>query len=465
MEQQAGNHSLEWSVTGSGTSRREPDRSDMAHLVRNSGGVRSFLLLGSDLDGARRSYFDLSERNLALQFSDRWAIGEPSSGNALKYGAYARGTSRESKAPSFSIITTGLQAGPLSLPLERLVSPTYACDACTNFTLQPIGQAGDYDASDRVIAGYLMADWGLGKRVRLIGGARVENAGIDVNTVTQLGARYNATIRNTDLLPALVLNTTLSATQNLRVSVSQTLARPEYRELSPVQFRDVLGGISVTGNANLKRTLIQNADVRWEYYPSSSEVFSIGGFAKRFDMPIERIEVPSSGGVNATYVNAKSALNYGLELEARSGLGRLTGALEDFTVFSNVTVMTSDIDLAAVGGGNLSNPNRAMVGQAPFVVNAGLTYSSRSARTSLTVLYNVVGRRIFAAGLLPLPDVYEEPRNVVDLSIRFPVLKSLDARLDAKNLMDAEYRFTQGTLVRESYRAGRVLSVGLSWRP
>ena len=99
------------------------------------------------------------------------------------------------------------------------------------------------------------------------------------------------------------------------------------------------------------------------------------------------------------------------------------------------------------------------------VVNAGLTYNSRSGRTSTTLLYNVVGRRIFAAGLLPLPDVYEEPRNVVDLSIRLPVLKSLDARLDAKNLMDAEYRFTQGTLVRESYRAGRVVSVGLNWRP
>ncbi len=465
VEQQAGSHALDYSVTGSGTSRREPDRSDMAHLVRNVGGVRSFLLLGSDLDGARRSYFDLSERNIALQVNDRWAIGDVSSGNAVKFGAYFRGTSRESKAPSYSIITTGLQPAPLSLPLEQLISPTYACDACTNFNLQPIGQAGDYDAKDRLIAGYMMADWALGKRTRLIGGARIENANIEVNTVTQLGARFNATIRNTDLLPSLALNTALSSTQNLRVSVSQTLARPEYRELSPVQFRDVLGGISVTGNANLRRSLIQNADVRWEYFPSSSEVFSLGGFVKRFDSPIERIEVPSSGGVNATYVNAQSALNYGLELEARTGLGRVTDALEDLTVFSNVTVMTSSIDLAAAGGGNLSNPNRAMVGQAPFVVNAGITYNSRSGRTSTTLLYNVVGRRIFAAGLLPLPDVYEEPRNMVDLSVRFPVMKSLDARFDARNLMDAEYRFTQGTIVREAYRAGRVVSVGLSWRP
>ena len=465
VEQQAGNHSIEWSVTGSGTSRKEPDRADMAHVVRNVGGARTFALLSADLDGARRSYFDLNETNIALQANDRWALGDAASGNAIKYGVYARTTSRESRAPSFAIISTGLSTATLSLPPEQLIGSTYACDACTNFSLQPIGQAGDYNASDRTFAGYLMADWGLGKRVRMIGGARVENASIEVNTVTQLGSRYNATIRKTDVLPALVLNTTLTSAQSLRVSVSQTVARPEYRELSPVQFRDVLGGISVTGNVNLKRSLIQNADVRWEYFPSAGEVLSVGFFAKRFTDPIERVERPSSGGTNATYVNAASATNYGLELEARRDLGIIAEALTNFTAFSNVTVMTSEIKLGSVSGGNLSNPNRAMAGQAPFVVNAGLTYTSRSGRTSATALYNVVGRRIFAAGLLPMPDVYEEARNIVDASVRFPLVKSLDARIDAKNLLNAEYRFTQANLVRESYSAGRVLSVGLNWRP
>ena len=146
-------------------------------------------------------------------------------------------------------------------------------------------------------------------------------------------------------------------------------------------------------------------------------------------------------------------------------LGIIAEALTNFTAFSNVTVMTSEINLGSVSGGNLSNPNRAMAGQAPFVVNAGLTYTSRSGRTSATALYNVVGRRIFAAGLLPMPDVYEEARHIVDASVRFPLVKSLDARIDAKNLLNAEYRFTQANLVRESYSAGRVLSVGLNWRP
>ena len=105
-----------------------------------------------------------------------------------------------------------------------------------------------------------------------------------------------------------------------------------------------------------------------------------------------------------------------------------------------------------------------MVGQAPYVVNTGLTFASDDGKLSATALYNVVGRRIFAASLLPLPSVYEESRNVVDLSLRFPVLGGVTGRFDARNLLDEPYEVTQGTVTRESYRAGRVFQLGLQWQ-
>ena len=104
-----------------------------------------------------------------------------------------------------------------------------------------------------------------------------------------------------------------------------------------------------------------------------------------------------------------------------------------------------------------------MVGQAPYVVNAGLTYSGETDGVSATVLYNVIGRRIFAASLLPLPNVYEEPRHVLDFSLRFPLLRGMSGKLDLKNLLDAPYEVTQGTVQREFYRAGRTMSLGMSW--
>jgi hypothetical protein len=105
-----------------------------------------------------------------------------------------------------------------------------------------------------------------------------------------------------------------------------------------------------------------------------------------------------------------------------------------------------------------------MVGQAPYVVNAGATYASEGGRASATLLYNVVGKRVYSAGALPLPDVYERPRNVLDLSLRFPLVASLSGKLDARNLLDAPYRFEQGPVVREGYRIGRQFTLGLSWR-
>jgi hypothetical protein len=87
-----------------------------------------------------------------------------------------------------------------------------------------------------------------------------------------------------------------------------------------------------------------------------------------------------------------------------------------------------------------------------------------SGSANATILYNVVGERIFAAGVAPLPNILEMPRHVVDLALRFPVMGSLSGRIDARNLLDARYRFMQGNLEREGFNAGRSLSVGFSWR-
>jgi outer membrane receptor protein involved in Fe transport len=252
----------------------------------------------------------------------------------------------------------------------------------------------------------------------------------------------------------------LTDRQALRLSASQTLARPEYREVVPIASRDVLGGEQFRGNLGLRRTLIQNIDARWEMYPSSGEVLSIAVFGKHFDKPIERVYRGTSGTRVTTFENAKSAMNIGAELEIRKNLEFIARPLVAWTAFSNLTVMRSTIDVGSVGAGSVEE-ERAMVGQAPFVVNGGLTYASRRGGLSATALYNVIGRRIFAASLLPLPNVHEEARQVLDFSVRFPIMTGVTGRLDAKNVLDAPYEVTQGTVQREFYRAGRSLSFGL----
>jgi outer membrane receptor protein involved in Fe transport len=98
-------------------------------------------------------------------------------------------------------------------------------------------------------------------------------------------------------------------------------------------------------------------------------------------------------------------------------------------------------------------------------VNAGATWNTSSGSTSATLLFNTVGARIIDAGERPLPDVKELARNVVDFSLRFPVAGNFSGRFDAKNLLDAQYRITQGPVTRETYFAGRTVSLGFTFQP
>ncbi|OGU08562.1 MAG: hypothetical protein A2W29_08445 [Gemmatimonadetes bacterium RBG_16_66_8] len=106
-----------------------------------------------------------------------------------------------------------------------------------------------------------------------------------------------------------------------------------------------------------------------------------------------------------------------------------------------------------------------MVGQAPYVVNTGLGYSNGTGSCTATLLYNVVGRRIQEAATIGLPDAYDQPRQMLDLALRFPVLHTLAGKLDAKNILDAPIHVTQGDVTRLRYRTGRQFSLGLSWQP
>jgi outer membrane receptor protein involved in Fe transport len=185
---------------------------------------------------------------------------------------------------------------------------------------------------------------------------------------------------------------------------------------------------------------------------------SVALFAKRFDDPIERIYLNTSGSRIVSFANAASALSYGVELELRKSLGMLGAWGESFTVLANATLVESTVE--TVG----EDADRAMVGQSPYVLNAGLAYATADGGTSATAYYNVFGRRITSAGAGAFPDVYERPRHVMDLSLRRRLGGRLSFKLDAENLLDARHELTQGGVVRESYRTGRSFSFGVSWR-
>ncbi len=460
-------HTLDVSATLSGVTRDEPDRTEFVQAIERStaGGAPQYLWLNSGNGGSVRTFSALDETNREARANYLLKFGAHAARrHNLKAGVLVRSTRRDAGTNAYSIGAALAPNSVRELPPEQIFDGRFS--NASLFDIAPLSQGGSYDAADDLFAGYLMTDWALTDRLRVIAGARYERDALDVHAQSTLGNPITVTKRWNDLLPSIAFNATLPNDQQVRLSASRTLARPEYRELSPIKSRDVLNGDDTQGNDQLERTRVINVDARWEWYPSADEVLSAAVFAKKFDLPIERVyRAAGSGTRTVIYVNAESATNYGLELEARKSLGSFAGVLEGFSLFANLTLMQSEISLGEGTQASATNLKRAMVGQAPYVLNTGLTWASKLGNASATLLFNRVGDRIDAAGDTPLPDVIERARNVLDLSVRMPLFGDVSMRLDAKNLLDASYRTTQGTVTREEYRVGRTVQAGFAWRP
>lgn len=458
-------HFLDASITRSGVSRDEPDRSDFAYIreIGLTGDTLPLTWLANDDDAAKRSFSTLDEGSWNGALNYRWQLGAVASPVELKTGVAYRTTHRDADTRSYAIVAQGLT------PQERMASPEALFDGryfdgSAQFAVHPVTAGGAYTADEKIAAGFAMVDYPLTPRVHVVAGARVENWKLGLTSAPILRDPGVVDRDNTDVLPSLTLNVKMTEEQNLRLSATQTVSRPEYRELSPITFRDVIGERSMIGNPALRRGLVRNLDARWELYPSRGEVFSVALFAKQFVDPIERVEIATSGASNESFVNADGADNYGVELEARKSLGFLGASLDPLMLFANATLMKSRITPGNDSISALTEASRPMVGQAPYVVNAGATYATDSG-LSATVLYNVVGKRITSAGTSPLPDTYEMPRNVLDATLQLPLGGTVTAKLSGKNLLDSPYRQVQGDVTRLRYRAGRVVTLGFNWQP
>jgi outer membrane receptor for ferrienterochelin and colicin len=448
---------FDWSVTSSAVSRQEPDRSEFVTWLPATGSPTWY-----NQEGAFRAYGGLTEDAFEGSAEYRLELGAAQR-NVIRFGGMFRGVSRDASDSGYAIRSRDWAPNDArwQLPAEQIFDGRFAQNGDALFELGIFNAGGNYTARDRISAGYAMVEWSLTPRLSFVGGARVEQSDLEVNYQDVLGTEGIANHAYTDMLPAAAFNLDLTETQKLRLSASQTLARPEYREVAPICYRAGLGEEQRCGNPELRRTLIQNIDLRWELYPGPGEMLSVALFGKRFEDPIEPRYQGRSGTNSLWFQNAQSAVNYGVELEAMRNLGFFSQNLESLSVFTNVTLMKSEVTTGEEG-----DPKRPMTGQAPYVVNAGVTWAESGRSTSATLLFNVVGERIVNArpsGQAVL-DMVEQPRPSLDLSLRFPVLRGVSGKLDLKNLMDSPYEVTQGELQRMYYRAGRGASIGFSWR-
>jgi len=274
-------------------------------------------------------------------------------------------------------------------------------------------------------------------------------------------------LAKTHLLPAFSSTWQFKSDQQFRFAVSQTINRPDFKELSEAPYIDPETRDLIRGNKSLQSSTINHGDLRWEWYLTRFETFSVAGFYKLIDSPIERVIRLGGGGVQ-TFSNAESAEIYGIEAQGRLWVSRFLGRkFSRFYIESNVSLIKSSVDLGKVGSQQTTN-NRPLQGQSPWLVNFTLAYENLTARINASLLLNISGERLASVGTNPIPDSYEQSAAKVDFVYRQQVYEGAQDKLNFKfklnNILNPEHLVLQGSEVAKRYKKGVSATASLEYK-
>jgi outer membrane receptor protein involved in Fe transport len=287
-------------------------------------------------------------------------------------------------------------------------------------------------------------------------------------------------IDQVDRLPSAAVTWAYSPSAQVRAAYAESVNRPDFREMAPAPYLDPLLDLITVGNPDLVTAELKNYDLRWEYYFSPSESFSIAGFYKEFANPIEKTFSSGGSAKIITLQNALAAELTGVEVD----YSRSLGWIEDFDWLD----WLADFEWGFIGPFNWehyilgfnyawiessveidtslttqTNPDRPLQGQSPWVVNFQFGYYDPDSSTEWTLLYNEFGERITQAGVLGQPDIYEQPFPQLDFVYKRRFVEDWRFALKLKNLLDPDVEYTQGQETTRIFKLGREVSLELEW--
>ncbi|MBT8058702.1 MAG: carboxypeptidase regulatory-like domain-containing protein [Gammaproteobacteria bacterium] len=412
--------------------------------------------------------------------SDSWNLGlvQPVSFSDRTDLSLRGGLSSVEKARDFGIRRFNFRSrGPLSRDLEtrRNLNPE---DVIYDETIDPRGwQLREITvATDTYVADQTIDSWYLGLDLehndwlRLGGGVRQEKSDQSVSTFNAFDPENNPVTSDleTDDLFWSFSGTLVFGDHQIRAGYGETTNRPDFKELSPAVYEDPLLDRFVKGNPNLIPAYLTNYDLRWDWFFDQGEFVSLGGFYKDFSDPIETVIL--AGAEQATsFDNAEAAENLGIEFELFINLdfiGRWWGE-EDWWakwyINTNYAWIDSEITLSERNASVQTSQTRPLQGQSPYVWNFQLGYDDLDRGINTALLFNMFGERIVDVGINGAPDVYQEPRPVLDFVYAQKFRDHWKLKLRARNLLNAEVEITQGDKTRRKFTVGREYQLALEW--
>ncbi|NWG70962.1 MAG: TonB-dependent receptor [Parvularculaceae bacterium] len=357
------------------------------------------------------------------------------------------------------------------------------------FQLQEFtGRDDSYDGFLENRAAYFAVDAEIIPRVQVAAGVRYEDADQEVRTLNSFGLTPFAApvnIENDYFLPAVTATWNFAEDMLLRAGFSQTIARPQFRELAFTPYVDPETDRVYQGNPFLTDSKFTNYDARYEYYLGRNQFVTLAGFYKKVDDPVEEVILASQGGTVTRFINAPQATLYGGEFEYRTRFDMpfdVPVLLEPEWLFSvNYTFTQSEVngtDELIVDPSQL--PNRVLAPASVFgldgtelqgtpkhIVNAQFGWEAERSQTVL--LLGWVSERITRRGLGSLPSTRETPGIQLDLNHKQNIEiygQPFILGFSARNLLGADHEefqlSTAGRTEANTYARGRTLSASLT---
>lgn len=337
-------------------------------------------------------------------------------------------------------------------------------------------KSDSYTSDNLLGAGYVSAKLNYGEKLNANVGVRMEYYQLKLDGYESDGIKpVHLDQNSTEFFPSLNVAYSLTDKQQVRVAYGRSVNRPEFREVVPYVYYDFALDANITGNVELKNAYTNSVDLRYELYPSPGETVTIGGFYKYFADPIEQTYREAGSGLQYTYHNADHAKAFGVEVDIKKHLDFI--GLKDLSFVFNGAYIHSKVYFPE---GSFER-DRAMQGQSPYLINTGLFYQNDAKGLSASVLYNRIGKRIETVGVPAqnpnddIPDIYEMPRNSLDLSFSKKLGNYVELKAGVKDLLNSKIEYKQfleltdaagakrevEQLVR-SYRPGVTVNVGVS---
>lgn len=466
-----------WNANGSFNSKSQPDFRT-AQYTRNLGATTGAYTL--DDDDTRRFFSELKDYATGLNGTLIVPFSMGGIKQTMKLGGSTLLRFRDFNARVFRYRPVGNNAD-LTIPYDKMFLTSNINS--NGLLLEEQTQNTDrYFGISALNSGYLMFDNKLSNSLRVIWGARAEFFEQFLSSRDLALNRVRVNTQKWDFLPSLNITNSFNNQHQIRFAVSQTVARPEFREIAPFQFFDYESIWGIGGETSLRRTKIFNADIRYEYYPKSGEMISVGVFTKKFTDPIE---LRMDGGSNAdrwlfSYTNAASATLVGAEVEIRKGMDFVSDKLKDFTFIGNVTVLQSTVKLNSTqASGKETTQNRPLFGQSPYLINAGFQYTNTEKGFNASILYNRQGPRLSLVGDpdgAGFYDIYEKSRNLLDVQVSKKVLNNAgEFKITVSDIFNNQfafydnadskpgYSYAAGDRINYAYRPGTTVTVSFSY--